>query len=326
MNRGRRSFIIAAGALISPCVARAQFAAKPLIAYLSGSTAATGTRYLNLFRDGLKELGYVEGRNIEIVARFAEAQIDRIPALIAGLVRLKPALIVTTSIDSAVEAKRLTSTIPIVTPVLADPIHLGLIASYARPGGNVTGIMPYVDGLPSKQLDFARAIVPSAQKVGLLGNMSDPKTPPQRQELEDGARRLGMRTTMPPVASGDDLAAAVRALAADKVDVVIVLQTTLMLSERKQIATLMAAHRLPAIYGYREHADAGGLVSYGVDLPWCFRHAATLVDKILKGTPVAEVSVEFPTRLVMVINLGAARAMGLSLPSTLLMQADHVID
>jgi len=324
----RRRFIILLGgaAAVWPLAAHAQLPSnRPLIAYLSGGTQWSASRNLGFFQEGLQELGYVDGRNIDIVPRFAEGRVERLPALAEELVQLKPALIVATAIDAAVAAKHVTATIPIVTPVLADAVHLGLIASYARPEGNVTGIMPYVAGLPGKQMELARAVVPGAGKVGLLGNMNDPKAPPQRQELEDAGRALGVTVVVPEVHGPEDLGGAIQALASDRVDVVIVLQTTLLLSERRHIAPLMAAHRLPAIYGYREHVDDGGLISYGVDLRWCFRRAATFVHKILTGTAAGDLPVEFPTRLVMVVNLKVAKALGLTIPPTLLIQADEVI-
>src|SRR5262249_44029567 len=162
-----------------------------------------------------------------------------------------------------------TSTIPIVSGFLADAVHLGLVASFAHPGGNVTGITPYVEGLPAKQMEFAREIVPGANKVGLLGNMNDPKARPQRYELEDTARSLEVNIVAPQIQIPEDLAGAVETLARERVDVVIVLQSTMLLSERRQIAALMAAKRLPAVYGYREHVDEGGLISYGIDIRWC---------------------------------------------------------
>jgi len=324
----RRRFLILLGnaAAAWPLAARAQLPRhRPLIAYLSGGTQWSASRNLGFFQEGLQELGYVDGRNIDIVPRFAEGRVERLPALAEELVQLKPALIVATAIDAAVAAKNVTAMIPIVTPVLADAVHLGLIASYARPEGNVTGIMPYVAGLPGKQMELARAVVPGAGKVGLLGNMNDPKAPPQRQELEDAGRALGVTVVVPEVHGPEDLGGAIQALASDRVEVVIVLQTTLLLSERRHIAPLMAAHRLPAIYGYREHVDDGGLISYGVDLRWCFRRAAAFVHKILNGTAPGDLPVEFPTRLVMVVNLKVAKALGLTIPPTLLVQADEVI-
>jgi putative ABC transport system substrate-binding protein len=324
--RRRRFLLLLGGAAAWPLAVRAQLpSGRPLIAYLSAGKHWNASRLMGFFQEGLRELEYVEGRNIDIVHRFAEGRIERLPVLAEELMELKPTLIVAAAIDAAVAAKQVTATIPIVCPVLADAVHLGLIASYARPAGNVTGIMPYVAGLPAKQMELARDVVPGAGTVGLLGNMNDPKAPPQRDELVEVGRKLGLEIVVPDVRSPEDIEGAIQALARDRVQVVIVLQTTMVLNERRQIAPLMAEHRLPAIYGYREHVDDGGLISYGVDLRWCFHRAATLVHKILTGTVPGDVPVEFPTKLTMVVNLKTAKALGLTLPATILLQADEVL-
>jgi putative ABC transport system substrate-binding protein len=298
--RRRQFIILLGGAAAWPLSARAQQPSnRPLIAYLAGGTQWNASRYIGPLQEGLRELGYVDGQNIDLVARFADGRIERLPALAEELVRLKPTIIVAGAIDGAVATKRVTATILIVTPVLADAVHLGLIASYARPGGNVTGIMPYVAGLPAKQMELAREVVPGAGKVGLLGNMNDPKAPPQRDELLEVGQKLRLEIVVPEVRSPEDIEGVIQVLARNYVQVVIVLQTTMMLSERQQVGLLLAAHRLPAVYGYREHVDEGGLISYGVDLRWCFHRAATLVHKILTGTAPGDLPVEFPTKLAL---------------------------
>ena len=327
MHMRRRQFLLMLGGVAAwPFAARAQRTSnRPLIAYLAGGTHWNASRLMGFFQEGLRELGYVEGQNIDLAYRFAEGRVERLPALAEELVQLKPALIVAAAVDAVVAAKHVTATTPIVSPILADAVHLGLIASYAHPEGNVTGIMPYVAGLPGKQMELAREVVPGANKVGLLGNMNDPKAPPQQQELEDAGRALGMTVVVPEVRGPNDLGGAIQALASERVEVVIVLQTSMILSERRQIAPLLATHRLPAIYGYREHVDDGGLISYGVDLRWCLHRAATLVHKILTGTAPGDIPVEFPTKLVMVVNLKVAKTLGLTLPPTLLVRADEVL-
>jgi len=181
-----------------------------------------------------------------------------------------------------------------------------------------------VAGLPVKQLELAREVVPSAQRIGLLGNMNDPKAPPQRDELLDAGRRLGIEFVVPEVRSPDDIGAAMQTLARERIDVVIVLQTTMILSERGPIAVLAAANRLPSIFGYRQHVDDGGLISYGVDLRWCYQRAAYFVDKILHGTPPGELPVEFPTKMMLSIN--QRRALGITIPPMMLAVADEVIE
>ena len=226
----------------------------------------------------------------------------------------------------AVPVRKVTTTIPIVVPALADAVELGLIASDARPGGNVTGIAPYVEGLPAKQLELARELVPRAKLVGLLDDASDPKTPPQRREIEAAGAAAEVKIVTVEVHTASDIGTAYQAFATEHVQAVIVEQSTMLLVERKQIADAEAATKLPTVYGYREHVEAGGLVSYGVNLNWCFHRAAYYVDKILKGAKAAELPVEFPTRLQMVINLKTAKALGLDVPPTLLARADEVIE
>jgi putative tryptophan/tyrosine transport system substrate-binding protein len=324
----RRQFItILGGAAVTwPLTARAQRPSdRLLIGFLDGKRQSSGQGLINAFQQGLRELGYDEGRNIDVVHRFADGLDERLPALAEELVRLKPAVIVAPGVNAAVTAKNVTTTIPIVSWALADAVHLGLVASYAHPGGNVTGITPYVDGLPAKQMELARDVVPGAGKVGLLGNMNDPKAPPQRHELEDAAQSLKVKVIVPELRNPEDLDGAMQLLAGERVDVVIVLQTAMTLSERQQIAALALANRLPTVFGYRENVDDGGLISYGVDLRWCSRRAAAYVHKILHGTAPSDLPVEFPTRLQLVVNLKTAKALGLTIPPTLLVQADEVI-
>jgi putative ABC transport system substrate-binding protein len=278
------------------------------------------------FQEGMRDLGYYAGRNIDIVYRFAENRLERLPILAEELVRLKPAVIMAPAVVDAVAARNATATIPIVSAALADPVNLGLVASVARPGGNVTGIMPYVDGLPAKQLELALQIVPGARRVGILGNLNDPKAPPQLRELEDAARALRVEVLVPEVRTPDDLDGAIATLANERVDVVIALQTVMLVNDRQQIAALIAAKRLPTVYGYREHVDAGGLISYGVNLNWCGRRAATFVHKILTGTVPGDLPVEFPTQIELVINLTTAKVLGLTVPPALLGRADEVIE
>jgi putative tryptophan/tyrosine transport system substrate-binding protein len=321
----RREFIglLGAGAVVAwPIDARAQ-SERARIAFLG-----TGKRpgFLNELKTGLRELGYDEGRNIDITDRFSEGRAERLPALAEELIRLKPAIIVASAIDAAVVVKGLTAKVPIVVPVLADALHLGMVASYARPGGNVTGIMPYVAGLPVKQMELAREAVPGARKVGLLGDMSDPKAPPQRDELTEAARTLGIELVVPEVRSPEDIEAAMQVFTNARVEVAIVLQTSMLLAERRSIAIFAAANRLPTVYGYRQHVEEGGLISYGVNLRCCFYRAAYFVHRILSGDAPGNLPVEFPTKLQLVVNLGTAKALGLTVPPSLLARADEVIE
>ena len=200
------------------------------------------------------------------------------------------------------------------------------MTSYARPGGNVTGVMPYVAGLPAKLIELFREVVPKAAKIGLLANLYDPKAGPQRDEMMQAATRLGLAVVVPPLNGPEDLGAAIQALFSEDVDGVVVLETTMLLSARDQIAKLVADRRIPAVYGYREHAEAGGLISYGVDLNWCGRRAATYVDKILTGSAPGDLRIEAPMRNDVVINLEASKALGLTISAALLASASEVIE
>jgi putative ABC transport system substrate-binding protein len=327
---GRRKFLsVLGGAAVTwPVEAWSQVSAKerPLVAWLSGSAREVAGLFADDFLDGMRDFGHVDGRDFDMVPRYAEGFHDRLPGLAQEIVALRPAVIVAAAVNAAVPARAATSVIPIVCPALADAVHLGLIASEARPGGNVTGIEPYVAGLPAKQMELARAIAPGARRIGLLTNLQDPKAPPQRQELAAAAKALELTIAEADVNSPVEIERAVGALASPRVDVVIVLQTGLLLSVGRQIAELTAAKRLPTVYGYREHVLDGGLISYGVDLRWCFRRGAYFVDKILRGTPPGELPVEFPTKMMLSINLKTAKALGISVPPALLGLADVVIE
>ena len=327
---GRRKFL---GALGGAAVAWrsglwAQVSAKErtLIGWLSGSASKVAGRFAEDFLEGMRDLGYVNSRDFDMVSRYAEGIQDRLPALAEEIVSFKPDVIVAAAVNAAVPARRATSVIPIVCPALADAVHLGLIASEARPGGNVTGIEPYVAGLPAKQMEFAREISPGTTRIGLLTNLHDPKAPPQRQELVAAAKAMELTVAEADVNSPDEIERATEALASAQVDVVIVLQTGLLLSLGRQIAEFAAAKRLPTVYGYREHVLDGGLISYGVDLRWCYRRGAYFVDKILHGTPPGELPAEFPTKMMLSINLKTAKAIGIKVPAKLLGLADEVIE
>src|SRR5215813_8577699 len=242
------------------------------------------------------------------------------------LVQLNPDIIIASATIQAVAAKKATDTIPIVVPVLADPIGLGFVASEARPGGNVTGIAPYVKGLPAKQLELAREVVPGAKRIGLVDDVNDPKAHPQRREIEAAGKELEIKIVPAEVRTASDVGSAYDALAAAGVEVVVVEQSNMLVVSSKQIAEAAAAKKLPTVYGYREHVEAGGLISYGINLNSCFHRAAYYVDKILKGAKPGDLPVEFPTKIELVINLKTAKALGLEVPPTLLARADEVIE
>jgi ABC-type uncharacterized transport system substrate-binding protein len=325
----RRAFIsLLGGAAAWPCVAAAQSAKKrPVVGMLLQGTPAQvkGMRLRQSFFDGMRELGFIEGRDFDTVARVAETTGD-LPRLAKELVQLNPDVILATASANALAAKTATSTIPIVVPALGNPIALGLIETDARPGGNLTGIMPYIKGLPTKQLELAREIVPGALKIGIVKDSTDVKALGQWDEIEATAPKLDVKIVSADVQKPEDVELAFKRFKSENVGVVVVLQSNLLILERARIAASAATTRLPTVYGYREHVESGGLISYGVNLSDCFRRAATYVHEILKGAPVADLPVQFPTKLEFVINLKTVKTLGLDLPPTVLVRADEVIE
>jgi putative ABC transport system substrate-binding protein len=324
---GRREFMATLGgaAVGWPLGTHAQVSTKrPLIGVMVAVTRP-GNPVLDAFVRGLRELGYVEGQNIDIAWRFAEGRMDRFPQLAEELVGLMPDVIMVAVTPAAVATRKLTQTIPIVCPLLADPIRFGLIASEARPGGNVTGLLFRIEGLTGKQIELAHELIPNMAKIALLVNVASGVII-DRQEAESACQRLGIELVPAEVQAPNDLDRAFQALANNGVQAVIALVDGMLFNERDRVAALAAAARLPVIYGFRDHVDAGGLVSYGVSLADNFHRAAAYVVKILKGAKPGDLPVEFATKFEMVINLKAAKALGLEIPPILLARADEVIE
>ena len=277
-------------------------------------------------RHGLRDLGYIEGKNIDMALRYADGDYTRLPALAEELVRLAPRVIVTDVRLSTLEAKKASSTIPIVSPFLTDPTGLGLATSDARPGGQVTGILFTLDSLPGKQLEIALEIVPGAKKIGVLSNATNPAQAIPRRNTEAGAAALAIKLVSAEVHGPGDLDAAFQTLAGERVDFVSVFPDSLLLIERRRIASLAIGAKLPTLFAFREHVEVGGLLSYGVDARESYRRAATYVDRILKGAKPADLPIELPTKLQLVINLKTANTLGLTIPPSLLARADEVIE
>ena len=324
----RREFISLIGGLAATwsLAVQAQTKKRALVGWLWYGKSDIAAGYLGQFLKGMHELGLIEGRDFDMVYRSADFRPERLPKAAEELVHFNPAIIVAGATIQAVAAKKATDMIPIVVPVLADPVGLGFVTSEARPSGNVTGIAPYVEGLPAKQLELAREVVPGATRIGLVDDVNDPKAQPQRREIEAAGKELEIKIVPAEVGNAIDIGSAYDALAAAAVEVVVVEQSNMLVVSRKQIAEAAAAKKLPTVYGYREHVEAGGLISYGINLNSCFHRAAYYVDKILKGAKPGDLPVEFPTKVELVINLKTAKALGLTIPPRLLTRADEVIE
>jgi putative tryptophan/tyrosine transport system substrate-binding protein len=328
MRRRQVITVLIGAAVAGPLAARAQVPGRrPLIAYLAGASSASAfaSTAPSLLK-GLRDLGYVEGRDFDITYRFADGHMERLPELADEVLRLKPDIILAPATRPALVAKQATVTIPIVCPLLENPVGLGLVASHNRPGGNVTGLLRYVDGLAGKTLMLTTQLVPGAGRIGMLVNVGSAESIDQRRDMNDAAQKLHLKIVPAEVRKPDDLEAAFATLAGERADALVVLQDSLFFSEHRRILALAAAARLPAIWTSRLFAEAGGLIGYGIDEADSFRRAASLIDKILKGAKPGELPIEFPTKIEMVINLKTAKELGVEVPLHLQQLADEVIE
>jgi len=324
----RREFIMLLGAAATwPLAARAQQPAKmSVIACLVGGSKTAADRYFGGFSQGMRELGYTQGRDYSFEIRYAEGEQERNPLLAEELTRLKPDILVSGTLGGVIAFKRFTDSIPIVSPALIDPVGFGWAASHARPGGNVTGVLSTVEDLPGKQFALAAEMVPGVSRIGLLTNPGNPSHPLLRPGLEVAAKTLGIELTTLEARSPDELHVAFQRFARDKTNIVFALTDAMFLNERKRIALLAMAERLPTMFAFRENVEDGGVMSYGIDWHASWRRVASFVDRILKGTKAGDLPIEFPAKLALVINLTAAKILGLTIPSTLLARADEVVE
>ena len=312
--------------LAGPLAAEAQAPAKiPRIGFLSASLSSDPGGRIEAFRQGLRELGYVEGQNIAIEYRFAEGRSERLPALAAELVRLKVDVIVTGSPPAPEAAKQATSTIPIVFAVTGEPVAVGLVASLARPGGNITGLASIGGEVVGKQLEMLKEVTPKVSRVAVLQNPSNQSHPFVLRQAEGAARTLGLQLHFVQAGNAPEIDAAFAKMRSQRAGGVLVLRDSFFLAQRAQIAAHTAKNRLPSVDGLRGQAEAGGLMAYGASTPHMYRRAATYVDKILKGAKPGDLPVEQPTKFELVINLKTAKALGLTIPPSLLQRADEVI-
>ena len=325
----RREFITLLGGAAAawPLAARAQQAGKVWrIGMLETIPAPANAANFEALRNGLRELGYVEGRNLVIEYQSADGRAERFPALAADLVRLNVDVIVTRGTPSALAAWNATRTIPIVMASIGNVIGTGLAVSLARPGGNVTGLTAINNDTELKRLELLKEMVPGAVRIAAMYNMSNLTFALRWKEVELAARALGAESQLLDVRKPEDIASAFAAAAAQRAGALLTSIDAVMQANQRTILELAAKHRLPAIYSTREFVENGGLMSYGVSYPDLYRRAATYIDKILKGANPAALPIEQPTKFELVINLKTAKALGLDVPPTLLARADEVIE
>jgi putative ABC transport system substrate-binding protein len=296
----------------------------PLVGFLAASSSPNSPR-LEAFRQGLRDLGYVEGKNIAIEYRWAEGKPERLVELAAELVSLKPDVLFIQSPQAVFAAKKTTTTIPIVFLGIGDPVGIGLIVSLARPGGNITGLTNFSAELSGKRLELLKESFPNVSVVAVLWNGTSPGHPGVLKETEGAARSLGLKIQALEVRSPDDFDGAFQAATSGRAQALLPLGDPLMNSQLRRILDFAAKNRLPAMYSQNEYVEAGGLMSYGVDTPALYRRAPSYIDKILKGTKPADLPVEQPTKFEFVINLKAAKQIGLAIPPNVLARADKVI-
>ena len=323
----RRDFIkvIAGSAVAWPLVARAQQPGRVYrIGFITAGVPIPALR--RAFYDALRMLGWVESKNFVIEERYSENRLDRLPALVAELVRLNVDVIVAAGTLAPLAAKKATATIPIVMTSAGDPLGAGLIANLALPGGNVTGLSLMAPDLGGKRLELLKEIVPVLASVAIIWNAASPYPALVFKEIGAAAQKLRIEIQSLEVRMPDDINGALEAAVQKNANALITVEDPLTVDHRKQIADFAAQNRLPAIYGVREFVDAGGFISYGAHLADLYRRAAIYVDKILKGAKPSDLPVEQPTKFELVINLKAAKALGLTVPPSLLARADEVIE
>jgi putative ABC transport system substrate-binding protein len=321
-----RSFIVALAAVAVPLAAPAQ-PGKTVhrIGFIGNSTPTLEANLLGPFREGLRERGYVEGRNLTIEYRWAEGDYARLPALVNELIASKVEVLVGAGTPVALAVKRATTTVPMVMVAVGDPVGTGLVASLARPGGNLTGLVSIAPDLEGKRLQLLREVVPKLSHVSVLTNPANAYTVSSVEQIRQAAHVLHLKTHFANVRTEGELTQALDAIAGERPDGLIMVADRVFLHNRDRIAGFATRHRLPGVYAYSELVDAGGLMSFGPSYPGMHRRAAYYVDRILKGANPADLPMEQPETFELIVNLKTAKAFGLAIPQSLLLRADRLI-
>jgi putative tryptophan/tyrosine transport system substrate-binding protein len=324
----RRTFMgsVAGGLVAAPLAAHAQKSAIPMIGFLGSASPAQSAPFVAAFRKGLNETGYVESKNVAIEFRWAEGQYDRLPALASELVRRQIAVLVATGgPGAALAAKAATSTIPIVFTTGSDPVQFGLVASLGHPGGNATGVTIFTVDLVAKRMELLRELVPKATVIAFISNPNTPYAESEVGKAQEAARSFGQQLHVVRAATAQEIDAAFATLVQLRAGALLIGTDPFFSSRREQFVALAARHAMPAIFDLREFATAGGLLSYGASITEAYRQAGIYTGKILNGAKPADLPVLQPTKLELVINLKTAKTLGLTIPQSLLLRADEVI-
>ena len=324
---GRREFIMLLGGAATawPLAARAQQRDRlHRIGMLDNTSAELNAANLDGFRQGMRELGYVEGENFVLEYRSADGRAERYPKLASDLVRLKVDAIVTRGTPAVLAAKNATSTIPIISAALAEPLLV--VSSISRPGGNVTGLSALTSDLEAKRLELLREMIPGIVRIAVLYNMANPVFSERWRKIQVTARSLGIQVVLLDARTADDIVRAFDAASTQRVDALVLSNDGLMLANRKFIVELAAKHKLPAVYASREFVEAGGLICYAANIPDLYRRAASYVHKILTGAHAADLPIEQPTKFELIVSLKAAKSLGLTISESFLLRADEVIE